>query len=468
MCWNNSQYFSRCGSLNDIPRATGRSPRVAMPRRGKPEPKRITRERFDDFLEHRLAMDITARESLRALTASLVDDMCCSRAWSAACCSRCCSCARRSCGCCRRSRRGGARSCGRSRTSTAARTSSSRWAATPTSCSSAPRTASASFGGSNLFALPIAVSSRRTADFDTRPEDGDEVSCLTRLARFDADREAMVGVMAMIAEEEERVGGLAAQAATRQVGVRPLVGAAVARAVRRRSTRRRPTSDSDGGGGAAAASDDAPPPGGAASDDAPPAAAPPTIAARCRRRAGRARRASSRGRRRGAPAVDHAVVAAAGGARRDCPTCLQTPTSARSACSVSSLGDGRSDAGAGPATAFGGGSTASTRAARRRTSRRGGARRSAPARSASTPAPPRRKRRPRDDGPPWAPAEDKAVRATRPTRRTGARRRGASTGRACSTRTDPHQTHARARQGALGAGDPPRGRDAAARLRADP
>ena len=25
-----------------------------MPRRGKPEPKRITRERFDDFLEHRL------------------------------------------------------------------------------------------------------------------------------------------------------------------------------------------------------------------------------------------------------------------------------------------------------------------------------------------------------------------------------------------------------------------------------
>ena len=34
------------------------------------------------FLEHRLAMDITARESLRALTASLVDDMCCSRAWS--------------------------------------------------------------------------------------------------------------------------------------------------------------------------------------------------------------------------------------------------------------------------------------------------------------------------------------------------------------------------------------------------
>ena len=55
-----------------------------MPRRGKPEPKRITRERFDDFLEHRLAMDITAREALRALASDLVDDMCCARAWSRA------------------------------------------------------------------------------------------------------------------------------------------------------------------------------------------------------------------------------------------------------------------------------------------------------------------------------------------------------------------------------------------------
>ena len=99
---------------------------------------------------------------------------------------------------------------------------------------------------------------------------------------------------------------------------------------------------------------------------------------------------------------------------------------ARSACSVSSLGDGRSDAGAGPGPAPDDAferwldgkyprCTSTYQQARRREKKRAGA-----VGEHAGAAPPRRKRRPRDDGPPWAPAEDKAVRAyaTDPTNRS--------------------------------------------------
>ena len=156
-----------------------------MPRRGKPEPKRITRERFDDFLEHRLAMDITARESLRALTASLVDDMCCSRAWS-------------------RSHLLLTLLQLREATLRLLQTFAA-WRRTLVrpepyvyggqnfivkmgsdanflQFCPAHQHFGFTFGGSNLFALPIAVSSRRTAGFDTRPDDDEEAELLAQLA----------------------------------------------------------------------------------------------------------------------------------------------------------------------------------------------------------------------------------------------------------------------------------------------